>query len=190
MPYLCVYKLLFFDKNLPSKIRVRLIHGTWCPFYDWAATPVLYVVKLPVETTSVWDRYLASYCTCTNTPRYHQWNGTFWLHESSQHHWFPKVGRLWHHWQITVNAASDNQSAANAMGNIVLSHRLNLVRLKYKLLSFPNSWPKNLGAAYTRANTICTVYINDMAQKKTTFETTPYMFRLPAILWQKGLTDT
>jgi hypothetical protein len=27
------------------------------------ATPVLYVVKLPVETASVWDCYLASYCT-------------------------------------------------------------------------------------------------------------------------------
>jgi hypothetical protein len=27
MPYLRVYKPQFFDKNLPSKIGVRLIHG-------------------------------------------------------------------------------------------------------------------------------------------------------------------
>jgi hypothetical protein len=57
-------------------------------------------------------------------------------------------------WQITVSAASDNQSAANAIGNILLSHRKNLVQLMYDLLLFPNSWPKNLGAAYTRANTV------------------------------------
>jgi hypothetical protein len=28
-----------------------------------------------------------------------------------------------HHWRITVNAASDNQSAANAVEHIELSHR-------------------------------------------------------------------
>jgi hypothetical protein len=49
--------------------------------------------------------------------------GIFWLHESSQYHQFPEVGRLWHHWQITTNAASNNQSAANAIANILLSHR-------------------------------------------------------------------
>jgi hypothetical protein len=67
---------------------------------------------------------------------------------------FPEVGRPWHHWQITVNAASDNQSAANAVANILLSHRQNLVWLIYKLLVFTNSWPKYLGAAYTRENTV------------------------------------
>jgi hypothetical protein len=45
----------FFDKNLPSKIGVRLIHGILFPLTTEPATPVLYVVKLPVETVSVWD---------------------------------------------------------------------------------------------------------------------------------------
>jgi hypothetical protein len=36
---------------------------------------------------------------------------------------FPEVGRPWYHWQITEYAASDNQSAANAIANILLSHR-------------------------------------------------------------------
>jgi hypothetical protein len=62
----------------------------------------------------------------------------FWLHESTQHHQFPEV-RSWHHWQITTNAASDNQSATNAITNILLSHRLNLLQLMYELLLFPNS---------------------------------------------------
>jgi hypothetical protein len=42
----------------------------------------------------------------------------------------------------------------NAVANILLSHRLNLVRLTYVLLLFPNSWPKNVGAAYARPNTV------------------------------------
>jgi hypothetical protein len=116
------------------------------------ATPVLYVVKLPVDTASVWDCYLASYCTRANAPTYYQCISIFWLHESSGHHRFPEVGRPWHHWQITVNAAGDNQSAANAIVDL-LSHRKNLVRLIHELL-FPNSWPKNLGAAYTHANMV------------------------------------
>jgi hypothetical protein len=90
--------------------------------------PVLYVEKRPTETVSSW------------------------------YHRFPEVRRPWHHWQITFNAASDNQSAASAIANILLSHRQNLVRVAYELLLFPNSWPKNLGAAYTRANTV-----NEMA---------------------------
>jgi hypothetical protein len=36
---------------------------------------------------------------------------------------FPEVWRPWRHWQITENAASDNQSAANAIANILHSHR-------------------------------------------------------------------
>jgi hypothetical protein len=58
LPYLRVYKPHFFDKNLPSKIGVRLIHGikknidlprkiSYQPM-----TPVLHVVKPPVETAS------------------------------------------------------------------------------------------------------------------------------------------
>jgi hypothetical protein len=136
LPHLRMYKPQFFDKNLPSKIGVRLKHGILCIFWtNWIlrkkdillttepATPVLYVMKLPVETASVWDCYLASYCTRANAPTYYRWIGIFWLHESSRHHWFPEVGRPLHHWQITVNAASDNQSAANAIANILLSHR-------------------------------------------------------------------
>jgi hypothetical protein len=45
------------------------------------ATSVLYVVKLPVETASVWDCYLASYCTRTNSPKYYRCIGIFWLHK-------------------------------------------------------------------------------------------------------------
>jgi hypothetical protein len=101
------------------------------------ATSVLYVVKLPVETASIWNCYLPSHCTRANTPTYYRCIGIFWLHESSRHHRFPEAGRPWHHWQITVNAASDNQSAANAIANILLSHRWNLLRLIYELL-FPN----------------------------------------------------
>jgi hypothetical protein len=117
-------KQQFLDKNLPSKIGVRLIHGTLFLLTTEPATPVLYVVKLSVETASVWDCYLAGFGTLSNVPTYYWCIGIFWLHESSQHHQFPEVGRPWHHWQITVNAASDNQSAANAIANILLSHRL------------------------------------------------------------------
>jgi hypothetical protein len=44
--------------------------------------------------------------------------------------------------------------------NILLSHRENLVRHIYELLLFPNSWPKNPGAAYTRANTVYSISKN------------------------------
>jgi hypothetical protein len=67
---------------------------------------------------------------------------------------FPEVGRPWHHWKNTENAASDNQSAANAIANILLSHRQNPVRLMHELLLFSNSWPKNVGAAHTRVRLI------------------------------------
>jgi hypothetical protein len=50
-PYLRVYKPHFFDKNLPSRIGVRLINGVLLTTEP--AMPVLYVVKLPVETASV-----------------------------------------------------------------------------------------------------------------------------------------
>jgi hypothetical protein len=109
------YYVFFLEPDPPNKAIVLL---TIEP-----AMPVLYVVKLPVETANVWDSYLASYYTCVNVSMYYWCIGIFWLYESSQHHQFPKVGRLWHYWQITVNAASDNQSAANAIANIVLTHR-------------------------------------------------------------------
>jgi hypothetical protein len=107
LPYLRVYKPHFFEKNLPFKILVRLIHGILFLLTTEPATPVLYVVKLPVEAARVWDCYLASYCTCANASTFFRCIGTFWFHESSRHHRFPDVGRPWHHWQITVNAASD-----------------------------------------------------------------------------------
>jgi hypothetical protein len=34
VPYLRVKSRTFFDKNLPSKIGVRLMHGILCPFDD------------------------------------------------------------------------------------------------------------------------------------------------------------
>jgi hypothetical protein len=61
----------FFDKNLPSKIGVRLIHEILCLFFRTESTMlVLYVVKLPVESASVWDCYVASYCARANAPTY------------------------------------------------------------------------------------------------------------------------
>jgi hypothetical protein len=114
---------IFLTRIYPPKLGCGL-----CTEYDVIlttepATPILYVLKLPVETASVWDCYLASYCTRENAPTYYQCIGIFWLHESSWHHQLKEVGRPWRHWQITINAASDNQSAANAIGNIFLSHR-------------------------------------------------------------------
>jgi hypothetical protein len=112
-----------FDNNLPSKKLGAAYTRNIVLLTTEPATSVLYVVKIPVETVSVWDCYLESYCTRANAPTYYRCIGIFWLHESSRHHRFPEVRRLWHHWQITVNAASDNQSAANAIANILLSHR-------------------------------------------------------------------
>jgi hypothetical protein len=111
-----------FLTRIYSIICVRLMYGIFFLTTE-PATRVLYVVKLPVETASVWDCYLASYCTRANVPTCYWCIGIFWLHESSWHHQCLEVGRPWHHWQITVNAASDNQSAANAITNILLSHR-------------------------------------------------------------------
>jgi hypothetical protein len=40
----------------------------------------------------------------------------------------------------------------------------------YELLLFPNSWPKNLGAAYTRANTVYQKGLdNNQSQKLSLF---------------------
>jgi hypothetical protein len=43
----------FFDKNLPSKIGARIMHGILFLLTTEPTTPALYVVKLPVETASV-----------------------------------------------------------------------------------------------------------------------------------------
>jgi hypothetical protein len=51
----------FFDKNLPSKIGVRLFTEYYVLLTTEPTMSVLYVVKLPVETASVWDCYLASF---------------------------------------------------------------------------------------------------------------------------------
>jgi hypothetical protein len=76
-------------------------------------TPVLYVVKPPVETVS---------------SRYHR------LSIDSQNSEDRDITD-----KFPVNAASYNQSAANVIANILLSHRYNLLRLIYNLLIFPNS---------------------------------------------------
>jgi hypothetical protein len=119
----------FFVKNLPSKMGCGLYTEYYVLLATEPATPVLYVVKLPVDTASVWDCYLASCCTRANAPTYYRCIGIFLLHENSRYHRFPEVGRPWHNWQIAVNASRDNQSAANAIANILPSHRQNLVRL-------------------------------------------------------------
>jgi hypothetical protein len=107
----------FFYKNLPSKIGVRLIHKILWRFNDWARDAGIVYCETPVETACVWDCYLASYCTRANAPTYYRCTGIFSLHKSSQHHQFPEVGRPWHIWRITGNAARDNQIAANAIAN-------------------------------------------------------------------------
>jgi hypothetical protein len=148
----------FSTRIYPPKLGCGLCTEYYVLLTTEPATPVLYVVKCPVETVGAWDCYLASYCTRANAPTYYWCIDIFWLHEISGHHRFPEVGRPWHHWQITVNAAGDNQSAANAIENILLSHRWNLVRLIHELL-FPNSWPKNLGVVYTHANMVTANWI-------------------------------
>jgi hypothetical protein len=123
IPYLRVYKPHFLTIIDPPKLGCGLCTEYYVLFTTEPATPVLYVVKIPLETASVWDCYLASCCIYAKTPTYYWCIGMFWLHESSRHHRFPEVGRPWHHRQITTIAASDNQSAANTITNILLSHR-------------------------------------------------------------------
>jgi hypothetical protein len=106
VPYLCVYKPhfliiyhpklgcglymdFFFKETLDPQMKAIILLTTE------PATPVLYVVKLPVETASVWDGYPASCCTCMNEPTYYRCIGIFWLHESTRCHRFPEVRRLW-----------------------------------------------------------------------------------------------
>jgi hypothetical protein len=74
----------------------------------------------------------------------------FWWHKSRWHYRFPYVRKPWHHWQIMVNAASNSQSAANAITYTLLSHRKKLVHIIYEILFIPNSSPKNLCLAYSR----------------------------------------
>jgi hypothetical protein len=118
----CVSRI-FLTRIYTPKLGCGLCTEYYVPLTSEPATPVLHVVKLPLETASVWDCYLASYCTRTNAPTYYRCIGIFWLHESSRHNRFPELGRPWHHWQITVNDTSNNQSAANAIAYILLSHR-------------------------------------------------------------------
>jgi hypothetical protein len=120
---ICAFQPHFLTRIYPPKLVCGLCTEYYVLLTTEPATPVLCVVKLPVDTASVWDCYLANYCTRSNTPTHYWCMGIFWLHESSRHHRFPEVWRPWHHRQITVNAASDNQSAVNATANILLSHR-------------------------------------------------------------------
>jgi hypothetical protein len=53
MPYLHMYKPHFFDKNLPLKLECDLCTEYYVLLTTGPVTPVLYVVKLPVETASV-----------------------------------------------------------------------------------------------------------------------------------------
>jgi hypothetical protein len=47
LPYLCVCKPHFFDKNLPSKIGMWLVHRISCPFDDWARDAGIVCCKIP-----------------------------------------------------------------------------------------------------------------------------------------------
>jgi hypothetical protein len=124
VPYLRICKPHFFWQEFTlQNWGAAYTRNIMSFFTTEPATLILYVVKLPVETTSVWDCYLASYCTHANVPTYYRCIGIFWLHEISRHHRFPEVERPWRHWQITVNAAGDNQNTTSAIGNLVLSHR-------------------------------------------------------------------
>jgi hypothetical protein len=74
VPYLYVDKPHFFDKNLPSKIGVWLIHGMLCfppprktrsskgkkshyPIDDWAREAGIVYCETPVDTVSVWEKW-------------------------------------------------------------------------------------------------------------------------------------
>jgi hypothetical protein len=92
-----------FD-NLPSKIG--------CGLYTEFRNLILQE-KAVYRRLSPWRRY----CMLWNP----QWRPL--VADTIDYRSIPEVGRPWHHWQINVNAASDNQSAANAIANIILSHR-------------------------------------------------------------------
>jgi hypothetical protein len=55
LPYLRVYKPHFLTRIYPPKIGCGLYTEYYALLTTEPATPVLYVVKLPVETASVWD---------------------------------------------------------------------------------------------------------------------------------------
>jgi hypothetical protein len=63
----------------------------------------------------------------------------------------------WHHWQITVNVASDNQRAVNTVTNTLFSHRSNLVWLIARMRYYeghPESKDR-LRIALAQVNTPC-----------------------------------
>jgi hypothetical protein len=77
-PVYCIYCRIcpcisrtFLTRIYPPKLGCGLCTLYYVLFTTKPATPVLYVVKLPVETASAWDCYLASYCTRPNTPTYY-----------------------------------------------------------------------------------------------------------------------
>jgi hypothetical protein len=73
----------FWTRIYPPKLGCGLCTECYVLLMTEPATPVLYVVKLPVETASVWDWYRASYCMRANVPTYYRCISIFWLHESS-----------------------------------------------------------------------------------------------------------
>jgi hypothetical protein len=85
----CISRI-FLTRIYPPKLG----HGLYTEYYALLTTEpamlILYVVKLPVETASVWDCYLASYCTGANAPTYYRCIGIFLLHESSRQHQIPR----------------------------------------------------------------------------------------------------
>jgi hypothetical protein len=86
LPICACISRTFLTRIYPPKLRCGLCTEYYVLLTTEPATPVLYVVKLPIETASVWDCYLASHCTRANTPKYYWCIGIFCLHESNRNH--------------------------------------------------------------------------------------------------------
>jgi hypothetical protein len=63
-----VYKPYFWQEYILQNLGPAYTRNIMYFFTTEPATPVLYVVKLPAKTASVWDCYLASYFTRANVP--------------------------------------------------------------------------------------------------------------------------
>jgi hypothetical protein len=151
--YLLVYKPHFLTIIYPPKLGCGSCTEYYILLTTEPAMPVLYVVKLPVETASVWDCYLASFA--------HAWMCQLVAGESAYFDYM-RVANTINSQKLEDHGITDKlpwmlpatTKVPRMQSKIfLLSHRWNLVWLIYELL-FPNTWPKNLGAAYTRANTV------------------------------------
>jgi hypothetical protein len=104
-------------------MEVSTISVMWIFYLMWVLCLMWIKPMSDFAVTKVSHRLLSSYCNHVKAPMYSQYIGIFFLHRGSWHHWFPEVRRPWHHGKITVNGASNNQSATNTIASILLSHR-------------------------------------------------------------------